>query len=1077
MALGVRECCIRNRTSVLFRRVPKRECGLMKRKDKLAESKQVNNSLLKLASSRAKFVLLLMALTFLCFTAMAQENTSDYWLKKGQELDRNGSYNESIQAYYKALNLTNETLKKHPNDADAWQTNGLVWERLYKIDEAALAFGKATELNPTYIEAWHHKGKVLDAMAYRLQGQERIKTFEDAIKAYDKAIEINPKYGDAWKDKGYSLNALATFNKDLNKHNESLEAFDKAIKLIQANDTRNLALAWEGKALALTNTANALADMAGSKREEAIKSYEKAIELDPEFTGLEAQLYRAGVLADLGRYNESIAAFDKAIETKPANPPGNDPMYIAIILTEKGNVLEKMGEHAEALKAFDNATSADPNNGMAWKVKGVILSRELKRYDEAAAAFDNATRIDPGNVDIWLNKSYALDNLALTAYGLNDPDNFTRTLDGSLLAVNRAIELDSNNSEAWSEKGFILCHMGPLNHSRYNESISAYNRAIELDPKSFEAWKGKGQVLGLWAGSTHNNSLSEEAVKAFDEAISLNQKEIAPRLLKAAALSNLGILNQSPQVLDEALGVAKQNSERSQIWFEKAHFYAEQGDYNQTLRALKEATDLSPQDEDLWINGGFLLSAVLDRYNESISYFDVAIRLNPENAVIWQYKGDALKALGRNSEADAAYAKAKKIGALTVTVAQENTAKDWYKKGQDLNRNGSWEEAVKAYDEAIELEPNNVTFYIAKVPSLNMLTFITNNQSKRNESLEAIDKALQIDPKNPSAWELKGSVLYSQTKRYNESLEAYDKAIENIGSYKQDSQLNQTEFLSYIWTSKSISLWQLTRYNESLEAVDKAVQIDPSGNFDAWAFKGQLLTYLGRYNESLQAFDKAAAIGTANYRPELEALPWIDEGYVLMDMGRYEEANLLYQKIIGLNFTSEGSNRQLADAWRGRGNALASLGKYNESLQAFDRAIELNSERAPYALTSKGDALLASGRYDEAIIAYDRALKLYPEFADAGIALTQKGKGDSLIKLGKREEALVAYGAAVGASDKAITAFNNATPLDKAISFTFDPYPLGQTFWNNRGSILKALGRQAEADAAFAKAKELGYQG
>ncbi len=156
------------------------------------------------------------------------------------------------------------------------------------------------------------------------------------------------------------------------------------------------------------------------------------------------------------------------------------------------------------------------------------------------------------------------------------------------------------------------------------------------------------------------------------------------------------------------------------------------------------------------------------------------------------------------------------LAALCIcAAAQDETADDWYKKGRDLDRNGSYEEAVKAYDRAIELEPNNATFYMANVPSLNMLAIITNNQSKRNESMEAIDKALQIDPKNPSAWELKGSVL-SQMKKYNESLEAYDKAVENIGSYKQDIHANQTEFLSYIWTSKSISLWQLMRYNESL---------------------------------------------------------------------------------------------------------------------------------------------------------------------------------------------------------------------------------------------------------------------
>ena len=408
------------------------------------------------------------------------------------------------------------------------------------------------------------------------------------------------------------------------------------------------------------------------------------------------------------------------------------------------------------------------------------------------------------------------------------------------------------------------------------------------------------------------------------------------------------------------------------------------------------------------------------------------------------------------------------------SLAQENTAEDWYKKGRDLAKNGSYEEAVFAYNRAIELEPNNATFYTAIVPNLNMLALTTNNQSKRNESLEAIDKALEIDPKNPIAWEQKGSML-SQMQRYNESLEAYDNAIENIDSYSQDAH-SQTEFLSYTWTSKSISLWQLMRYNESLEAVDKAVQIDPAGNFDAWVFKGELLVSLGRYNESLQAFEGAAATETASSQPKISPLPWAAEGYVLMQMGRYEEADRIYQKIIDLNFTGEGADRSLAEAWRGRGNALAKLGKYNESLQAFDTAIELNAENAPYAWTGKSDALKDTGRYDEAIKAYDLALELYPEYADAGIARAQNGRGDALTRQGKSDEALAAYEAAVKASDEAISAFNNATPIDRAVSFTFDPYPLDGEFWHNRAFALHSIGRNAEAEESSAKATEMGYR-
>ena len=353
---------------------------------------------------------------------VAQENTAEDWFKKGQDLDRNGSYNESIQAYYKALNLTNETLKKNLNDSEAWQTKGLVLERLYRIDEAVIAFGKVIELDAKNAEAWLHKGKALYLIANRLDGPERIKVFEDALKAYNKAIEINPNYGEAWNNKGYSLSALADYNENISEYNESLVAFDKAIELIPLNDTRNLALAWDGRANTLAGMGNTLDDTgrrneAKVKREEALNDYGKAIELDRNFTGLEARVYSAGILADLGRYSESLAAYDAAIETNPNYPPGDNSMYIAMILTDKGNVLEKIGNHEDALKAFDKAIELFPENAAAWKGKGDVLNNTGK-YNDSVKAYDKAIELvpQPGSLSAY---SWQGKGLALKAIGHN----------------------------------------------------------------------------------------------------------------------------------------------------------------------------------------------------------------------------------------------------------------------------------------------------------------------------------------------------------------------------------------------------------------------------------------------------------------------------------------------------------------------------------------------------------------------------------------------------------------------------------------------------------------------------------
>jgi Flp pilus assembly protein TadD len=50
------------------------------------------------------------------------------------------------------------------------------------------------------------------------------------------------------------------------------------------------------------------------------------------------------------------------------------------------------------------------------------------------------------------------------------------------------------------------------------------------------------------------------------------------------------------------------------------------------------------------------------KHNEAIQALDKAIEIDPQYAKAWNKKGDALKSLGRITEADAAFAKAKELG-------------------------------------------------------------------------------------------------------------------------------------------------------------------------------------------------------------------------------------------------------------------------------------------------------------------------------------------------------------------------------------------------------------------------------
>ncbi|NIM06157.1 MAG: tetratricopeptide repeat protein, partial [Armatimonadetes bacterium] len=67
-------------------------------------------------------------------------------------------------------------------------------------------------------------------------------------------------------------------------------------------------------------------------------------------------------------------------------------------------------------------------------------------------------------------------------------------------------------------------------------------------------------------------------------------------------------------------------------------------------------------------------------------------------------------------------------------------------------------------------------------------------------------------------------------------------------------------------------------------------------------------------------------------------------------------------------------------AHRNKGLALCKLGRQDEALACFDRAIQIKPDSAE-ARCRKGAALGALRRYEEALICYDSAIKIWPDHA------------------------------------------------------------------------------------------------
>ena len=92
--------------------------------------------------------------------------------------------------------------------------------------------------------------------------------------------------------------------------------------------------------------------------------------------------------------------------------------------------------------------------------------------------------------------------------------------------------------------------------------------------------------------------------------------------------------------------------------------------------------------------------------------------------------------------------------------------------------------------------------------------------------------------------------------------------------------------------------------------------------------------------------------------------------------------------------------KALARYWKYQADALAELKRYEEAVDKYNRAVELE---AGYAWTwkNRGDALCELKRYEEAIDSYDRVVELEPD-----CSWTWKNRGDVLTELGRHEEAI-----------------------------------------------------------------------
>jgi tetratricopeptide (TPR) repeat protein len=427
------------------------------------------------------------------------------------------------------------------------------------------------------------------------------------------------------------------------------------------------------------------------------------------------------------------------------------------------------------------------------------------------------------------------------------------------------------------------------------------------------------------------------------------------------------------------------------------------------------------------------------------------------------------------------------IAMLCVSaVAQEMTAEDWSKKGEDeLFNNSSFEGALQAFNKAVELDSTNATLWLHKAQVHEFMGDRSMAVEAYNEALKFTDEDLQENPDDADAWWNRGVILDSLDRQteakeareravqvYNQTLadspedgDTWFKIAEVLGSLNRNEEAIDAYEKSIGMNSSKAGMAAITishllaeagRYDEALVASDRALNLTSPDNVQdmklVLGIKGSILTEAARLEEALQVFDEALKLDPGD-RTSL-----MYRASVLKDLHRYNESAETSQMAIEL-FSNE-SNLWKTNAWIGKGDALNASGRKDEALEAYRSAvevIELDIQENPEnsrAWERKGRALYKIGEYEDSLEAFNKSIDLSPpSFAISSESyFAWDGRGDALLKLGRNEEALDAYRQAI------------------------ELYPLNGDAWYGKGAALQALGKRIEGDWAFQMADKLGYR-
>ena len=411
---------------------------------------------------------------------------------------------------------------------------------------------------------------------------------------------------------------------------------------------------------------------------------------------------------------------------------------------QRGLTALKENRMEDALAEFTAAEREHPENARIRNFRGILLVQTGKNAD-AAAEYQEAIRIDPQMEDAYRNLGF----LRWTE----------RNLSQAREALGRAVELSPDDSFAHYYLGRV--ELDAQQFERAFHELDLSGQPLPAEPDFLIQVATGYAALGRHADARKvleqlkNSRLNDaQSVGVASLLLSIHENSSAITILRALkanhgagpapwtqfdlALAYL-LSGSYAEAADEALTYARAvhaaGAESAEAWsligIAKAHL----NHGEESVEALREAAKSAPHEEEHWLNLTRELME-LSRFPEAVAETQNGLASNPQSYALRLRLGAAYLAAGRYAESEAIF--------RDLVTAGDPLPLGYVGLAQVLLRTGRAEEAAAGLADAErKLGPKFLLSYFRGLALA--------RAAKPEEALTAFQRAVQLDPNNSEA--------------------------------------------------------------------------------------------------------------------------------------------------------------------------------------------------------------------------------------------------------------------------------------------------------------------------------------